>query len=156
MPGASLSAADASTTSTVSIPANGDAVDTALSVTPIAGNQEQVNLLFGGPGNKDRTKPVHVVIDWGTKKICIVLSNCGTMIDPDNDGPQPLQVAIFCKDAYPGPRTGPNVVAPLTNWRNGLPLLWCISAQYRVGPSLRLVQEFIGIGDPESGPLTKS
>ena len=49
----------------------------------------------------------------------------------------------------PRPRTGPGVVAPLTNWRNGLPLLWCIDAQYRVGPNFRLVQEFIGIGDPK-------
>jgi uncharacterized repeat protein (TIGR01451 family) len=147
LPGTSLTAADASTTATFSVPVGGDPVDTAVSVRPL-GNQEEVTLLFGNPGNKDRTKPVRIVIDWGTKKICIFLTNCGTMIDPDNEGPQPLQVAVFCKDAYPGPRTGPGVVAPLVNWRNGLPLLWCIDAQYRVGPSFRLVQEFIGIGDP--------
>ena len=28
-------------------------------------------------------------------------------------------------------------------------MLWCINAQYRVGPNFRLVQEFIGIGDPK-------
>lgn len=149
LPGTSLSASDASTSSTFSIPTGGDPVDAALSVMPVAGNQEQVALLFGGPGNKDRTKPVKLVIDWGTKRICIILTNCGTLIDPDNEGPQPLQVAVFCKGAYPGPRTGPGVVAPLTNPRNGLPLLWCINAQYRVGPNFRLVQEFIGIGDPK-------
>lgn len=148
LPGTSLSAANAATTSTFSIPSGGEPVDTALSVATTADNQEAVALAFGGPGNKDRTKPLRVVIDWGTKRPCIFLALCGTLIDPDDAGPQPLQVAIFCKDAYPGPRTGPGVLAPATNWRNGLPLLWCIDAQYRVGPNFRLVQEFIGVGDP--------
>ena len=149
LPGSSLAAADPSTLSTFSIPAGGDAVDTALSVTPVAATQEQVVLAFGGAGNKDRTKPIRLVVDWGTKRICIVLTACGTMIDPDNEGPQPLQVAVFCSGAYPGPRTGPGVLAPALNRRNGLPLLWCIDAQYRVGPNFRLVQEFIGVGDPK-------
>ena len=106
LPGTSLSAADAATTSTFSIPTGGDAVDTALSVMPVAGNQEQVNLLFGGPGNKDRTKPVKLVIDWGTKRICIFLTNCGTLIDPDNEGPQPLQVAVSARAPIPDPGPG--------------------------------------------------
>jgi len=149
LPGSSLAAADPSTLSTFSIPPAGDAVDTALSISPIGTTQEQVLLAFGGPGNKDRTKPVRLVVDWGTKRLCFILTACGTMIDPDNEGPQPLQVAVFCAGAYPGPRTGPGVLAPAVNRRNGLPLLWCIDAQYRVGPNFHLVQEFIGVGDPK-------
>ena len=147
LPGGSLSATDPLTSSTFSIPATGDPVDTALSVSSVAEGGEQVSLLFGRPGNKDRNNPVKVLINWGPDRPCLFLKLCGTYIDPDNDGPQPLQVAIFCKGSFPGPTSGAGVVAPATNWRNGLPLLWCIDAQYRVGKDL--YQLFVGVGDPK-------